>query len=78
MARYCPGDRGQCFRTAFHYIAPARSVDVHVDKAWNRGLLGRQNFQGSNGQAHSLAGPDSFDYAIANQDSCINDFCCGS
>src|ERR1700688_220254 len=39
------GDNAQCFRRAFHYIASAGAVDVHVDESGNGGFISGGDFR---------------------------------
>jgi hypothetical protein len=53
-------------------------MDVDVDESRNSGLLHRSDFLRIRRQAHIRARTNGLDNAIANENSGIGDFGCGS
>ena len=68
------GDNAQGFRRAFHHIASACAMDVHVNESGNGGFIGGVDFSGIVRDAHSFARADQFDDAIAHEYPGIGDF----
>ncbi len=74
--RFCHGGHG--LRGAFHYVVATGTVNVNVDKPGNCGLAGGGDFRRAGRHGHVLARADSFNHAVANQDSGIGYFGSGS
>src|ERR1700675_726216 len=72
-----PGDNAQRLRGAFHHIAPAGAVDVHVDESGNGGFVGSVDFSSIVRDVHPFARADKFDDAVAHEYSGIRDFARG-
>jgi hypothetical protein len=59
---------------AFHDVAAARAVNVHVNKAGNRGGVLRADFLRAGGESEIRAGSDGFDFAVANENTGARNF----
>src|SRR6267378_5243440 len=66
VLRDLAGDNSQCFRAAFHYVVAAGAVNVNINETGDGGFFGGADFLRTRGQAHSGAGADGFDHALAN------------
>ena len=78
MARERAGHYGHGFVGAFHDVVTACTMDVDVDESRNSGLLHRSDFLRARRQAHIRARTNGLDNAVANENSGIGDFGCGS
>ena len=72
------GNSRECFVRALHDVVTAGSVDVHIHKSRSGGFIECLNFLRTSGQRHAAARTYRFNDAIAKQDTCIDEFCCGS